>query len=148
MERPAPTETPDDRPDDTASAGPRDAAPAVTLFVCQTCRTPGTPPEDAPQGARLAEAVRAAAHDPDVEVKPVRCLSNCKRGLSAAMVRAGGWSYVFGDLTPASAPDLLAGATLFAGSTDGLMPWRGRPDCLKRGMIARVPPLFFTEEPR
>lgn len=125
------------------------ASPApVTLFVCQTCRIPGTPPEQAPEGAHLAEAALGAANDIAVTVKAVRCLSNCKRGLSAAIVRDGGWSYVFGDLTPASAPDLIAGAVLFAASNDGLMPWRGRPDALKRGMIARVPPLSFTEEPR
>jgi len=26
------------------------------------------------------------------------------------------------------------------------MPWRGRPEALKRGLIARVPPLDFTEQ--
>ena len=30
--------------------------------------------------------------------------------------------------------------------TDGLMPWRGRPDALKRGLIARVPPFDFSEQ--
>jgi len=43
-------------------------------------------------------------------------------------------------------PTLIAGARLFAGSTDGLMPWRGRPDPLKRGLIARVPPPDFQGE--
>ena len=33
----------------------------------------------------------------------------------------------------------------FAQSVDGLMPWRGRPEPLKRGMIARVPPLTYEE---
>jgi len=48
---------------------------------------------------------------------------------------------VFGDLTTDSAADLVAGAKLFATSTDGLLPWRGRPDSLKRGLVARIPPL-------
>ena len=61
------------------------------------------------------------------------------------MVRRDGWTYVFGDLSPDSAPDLLAGAALLAGSQDGLMPWRGRPDALKRGMVARIPPLTLKE---
>ncbi len=149
LERPTPTDRHEQEPDDHGPVAlDSQAAPAVTLFVCTTCRVPGTPAEEPPQGGHLAEAVAAAAADPGVVVRPVRCLSNCKRGLSAAMVRAGGWSYVFGDLTPQSAPDLLAGASLFAGATEGIMPWRGRPDCLKRGMIARVPPLSFIEEPR
>ena len=35
---------------------------------------------------------------------------------------------------------------LLAGAGDGLMPWRGRPEPLKRGLIARVPPLGFVEK--
>lgn len=62
------------------------------------------------------------------------------------MRSADGWSYVFGGLTPDNAEDLISGAKLLAGSADGLMPWRGRPDSLKRGMVARIPPLNFTEE--
>ena len=41
---------------------------------------------------------------------------------------------------------LIEGARLFAGAADGLMPWRGRPEILKRGLIARVPPIDFIEE--
>ena len=63
------------------------------------------------------------------------------------MPAAGAWSYVFGDLAPDSGADLVAGARLFAASVDGLLPWRGRPDSLKRGLIARVPPLDFLEDP-
>ena len=59
----------------------------------------------------------------------------------AAILRENCWSYVFGDLSTESGPDLIAGAKLFATSTDGLIPWRGRPDSLKRGLVARIPPL-------
>ena len=38
-------------------------------------------------------------------------------------------------------PDLIAGAKLFVGSTDGFMPYGDRPDSLKRGLIARIPTL-------
>ena len=74
-----------------------------------------------------------------MRVRQVGCLGNCKRGLSAAMLREGCWSYVFGELSPDSAADLVAGAELFARSTDGFMPFRNRPESLKRGLIARVP---------
>lgn len=118
----------------------------VTVFVCSTCRIPGADPAQPPDGEALARAALAAPRPDAVSVRPVRCLANCKRGLSAAMARADGWTYVFGDLHAASAPDLLAGAILFAAAPDGLMPWRGRPEPLKRGMIARVPPLSFSED--
>jgi predicted metal-binding protein len=38
---------------------------------------------------------------------------------------------------------LVDGARLLAGAADGIMPWRGRPEPLKRGLIARIPPLDF-----
>lgn len=135
---------------DAGTAGtilPRPASPLVTIFVCTTCRAPGA--DGTPcDGAALAEAARAAAGGSNITVRDVRCLANCKRALSAALVRADGWTYVFGDLAPEAAADLLAGGRLLAESADGLMPWRGRPDCLKRGMVARIPPLNLAEEPR
>ena len=123
----------------------RDLAPAVTLLICTTCRAPDADTAGLADGATLAEAARAACPD-GVAVKGVRCLANCKRALSAAIVRPDGWTYVFGDLTPAAATDLIAGARLLAAAPDGVMPWRGRPDSLKRGMVARIPPLSLTEE--
>jgi hypothetical protein len=75
-------------------------------------------------------------------------LGNCNRGLSAAIRRENAWTYVFGGLdAQRDGPTLIAGARLFAESSDGLMPWRGRPDPLKRGLIARMPPLSFAGDP-
>jgi len=120
----------------------------TTVLVCITCRTP-TDPADAPRrGLALAEATsHALGAEPGIKVERVRCLGNCNRGLSAAIRRDNAWTYVFGHLDAArDGPTLIAGARLFAGSTDGLMPWRGRPDPLKRGLIARVPPPDFQGE--
>ncbi len=58
----------------------------------------------------------------------------------------GSWTYVFGGLDVGCASALIAGARLLAGAADGIMPWRGRPEPLKRGLIARVPPLDFAGE--
>ena len=59
----------------------------------------------------------------------------------------GAWTYIFGGLeADRDAGALIEGAQLLARAEDGVMPWRGRPDILKRGLIARVPPLNFTEE--
>lgn len=129
----------------------RDSAPAVTLLICTTCRASGVEaPQETQQlaerdGARLLASACATTVPEGVAVEGVACLANCKRALSAAMVRRDGWTYVFGDLAPDSAADLLTGAALLAGSEDGLMPWRGRPDVLKRGMVARIPPLSAKE---
>ena len=52
---------------------------------------------------------------------------------------------MFGGLDVACAGALVEGARLLLESKDGLLPWRGRPEPLKRGLIARVPPLDFAE---
>ena len=91
------------------------------------------------QGSLLAEDTRRAAAGTGVVVRHVGCLGNCRRGLSAAIFRTGCWSYVFGGLGVTSGGDLVAGARLFATSTDGFMPFRARPEALKRGLVARIP---------
>jgi predicted metal-binding protein len=128
--------------DDGAATGAAEEAVAaadVTILVCRTCRDESGSDAAPRPGQVLADAVRAAAPR-GLRVAEVECLGNCRRRLSAALLKRGAWSYVFGDLTTGSAADLVAGACLFAASTDGLLPWRGRPDSLKRGLIARVPP--------
>ncbi|TIR95401.1 MAG: DUF1636 domain-containing protein, partial [Mesorhizobium sp.] len=97
-------------------------------------------------GALLAEDARRAAPDEKIRIRTVECLGNCKRRLSAVLLRDGCWSYVFGDLETTSGADLVTGAKLFATSTDGLIPWRGRPDSLKRGLVARLPPLDLLKD--
>jgi predicted metal-binding protein len=120
---------------------------ATTIYVCTTCRQPGDPDDMPRRGAALATTTARIADGSDVTVLRVRCLANCKRGCSAAVRRAGGWTYVFGDLDPETAgADLVEGARLFAAAADGVMPWRGRPEPLKRGLIARIPPIDFMEE--
>lgn len=113
----------------------------MTILVCRTCRD-STGSDAFPRpGALLAAAARDAAAAHAIPVAEIECLGNCKRRLSAALIKQGAWNYVFGDLTTDSAADLVDGAMLFATSTDGLLPWRGRPDSLKRGLVARIPPL-------
>ncbi len=119
------------------------AAPVV--YVCITCRRAGEPDSIPRPGALLAAATQRAAIGTEVEVRPLRCLANCSRGPSAALRCSGSWTYVFGALDPGCADALVAGARLLAGAADGLLPWRGRPEALKRGLIARVPPIGFLE---
>ena len=129
--------------------GPLSANPAddiITIIVCGSCRdATGSDARPRP-GEMLAEGARQAVDSSHIRVLQAECLGNCKRRLSAAILKPGAWSYVFGDLTVDSGPDLVAGAALFATSMDGILPWRGRPDCLKRGLIARIPPLPFPKD--
>jgi predicted metal-binding protein len=119
-----------------------------TIYVCITCRRPGEDnnPGGAPRpGAVLAAATAQAAAGTEIDVRPISCLANCTRGPSAALRCNGSWTYVFGGLDEHCAGALIEGARLLAGAADGIMPWRGRPAPLKRGLIARIPPLHFSE---
>jgi len=118
---------------------------APLIYVCVTCRRAGEPDAEPRPGALLAAATERAASGTGVIVRRLRCLANCTRGLSAAMRCNGSWTYVFGGLDIADAGALVEGAALLAGADDGILPWRGRPEILKRGLIARVPPIDFTE---
>lgn len=115
----------------------------VTILVCSSCRLAGVAASEAGDGPRpgslLVSDTRRAAAGTGVCVRSVACLGNCTRGLTAAVFRTGCWSYVFGGLTPDSGEDLVAGAKLFLGSADGFMPFRARPQALKRGLVARLP---------
>ncbi len=122
-------------------------AAAVTIVVCATCRRAGAAEGALPEGPALFAATRAAAAGTDIAVRSVSCLSNCSRGLSAAVLRPGAFTYVFGMLdAETGGPALVEGAEMFAAADAAVMPWRGRPEQLKRGLVARVPPLDLTEE--
>ncbi|MEJ1157196.1 DUF1636 domain-containing protein [Prosthecomicrobium sp. N25] len=119
----------------------------VTLYVCKTCRRPEEPsePREERSGARLAQALAAAAAEaPGVQVVPVECLSVCKRPVTIGFAAPGKWTYVYGDFSevgPEAASRILAAAGQYAAAPDGLIPWKERPDALKKGVVARIPPL-------
>ena len=134
-------------PQSPASQSPASQKPVI--YVCITCRRQGkqdTEAESEPHfGALLAAATECAANGSEVTVRRLRCLANCSRGPSAAVCADGSWTYLFGGLDTTNAGASVEGAKLLAAAADGILPWRGRPDILKRNLIARVPPLDFEE---
>ena len=117
------------------------STPSV-LFVCTTCRAGEEAVEGMPApGERLAQALAQGNACPDVEVRPTPCLSACTQGCSIALARAGSWTYVYGRLSEADVPEILAGAAAYADSPDGIVPWRQRPVIFRKQSLARIPPL-------
>lgn len=117
------------------------------LHVCLTCRqrdAEGNVIEtDEPRaGTRLHHNLEAALPaDAPFVLRGVECLSNCKRACTIGLTSPARWSYVYGDLDPdASVAEIIAGATLYAGTENGLVPWRERPQIFRKGVIARIPP--------
>lgn len=120
---------------------------STILYVCTTCKS-GEAHEDDTQrpGARLHRALTAEAAPEGVQIVGVECLSACKAGAAVALSEAGKWTYVYGHMTEADAPDILAGAAAYAATTDGLVPWRERPVIFRKQSVARVPALTLPLE--
>lgn len=121
----------------------------TTVMVCVTCRrrqggaTEG--PYDEP-GRGLAQTLAdRLADDADVTVTPVECLSVCRRPCTVAFAAPGKWTYVVGDLdADVHLDDLVTAARGYTRAKDGIIPWRERPLPIRKGVVARVPPLAFT----
>lgn len=125
-------------PADPAPA--RGPAPAV-VSVCTACR-PGDMDAAEPQGAAFAAALTAALADrPDIHVCPADCLAVCRRPATLAFSGLARWTYVVADLTDIA--DAAAFARAYADSPNGIVAWRERPLAIRKGVVARVPPLFL-----
>ena len=118
----------------------------ICLHVCVTCRQAGGPDDRALRpGAILHRALTEALARPDapkVRVEAVECLSVCKRPCTIAVSGPGRWTYIYGDLDPATSIEtILDGVRRYAATPDGLVPWRERPEAFRKGVVARLPPM-------
>jgi predicted metal-binding protein len=114
----------------------------VTIFVCASCRD-GSDPERRP-GADFAQALRARLTERGlgIHVQDVECLAVCKRPATIALAGARKWTYVLGDLTTKDHVDeIIESAQRFAESDNGIVAWKDRPACFRKGVVSRTPPL-------
>ncbi|MBS7697715.1 MULTISPECIES: DUF1636 domain-containing protein [unclassified Chelatococcus] len=125
---------------------PPAAVAPTTLMVCVTCRrrqdgaTEG--PYDEPGRGLVRTLADRLAGDADVTVTPVECLSVCRRPCTVAFAAPGKWTYVIGDLdADQHLDDLVLAARQYTVAADGIIPWRERPQPIRKGVVARVPPL-------
>ena len=121
---------------------PRSGDAVTTLHVCVTCRAEGDLSEIR-AGRRLHDALAEdLACDRGVALVPVECLSVCRRPCTVSLAAPGKWTYVYGDLPGETAvPTILEAVRLYAEAPDGLIPWKLRSEPIKKGVVARVPPL-------
>ena len=122
----------------------------TTLFVCTSCRRrigEGDAPEafDRPGAGLAADLTARIADNPHIEVVAVDCLAVCKRPCTVAVTGPGKWTYLVGDLDPTAHVDEIESAVrAFAATTNGIVPWKERPQTFRKGVVARVPPLGYV----
>jgi predicted metal-binding protein len=117
----------------------------ICLHVCVTCRQAADADDKALRpGAILHRALTEALEHldaPRVRVEAVECLSVCKRPCTIAVSGPGRWTYIYGDLNAeTSVETILDGLRRYAATSDGLVPWRERPEAFRKGVVARIPP--------
>ena len=119
-----------------------DGTETVELLVCIKCRGDALPEDEGERPGAVLHRRLSEEGVEGVRVTPVECLSNCTRGCTVALRGPGRWTYVYGafdsagDLTP-----LREGALRYRDAADGLVPWRERPEHLRKNCIARIPPI-------
>jgi predicted metal-binding protein len=119
----------------------------IRILVCTQCRAPGGDPDAPRPGAQLHSALAMALERDEalaarLKIEPVECLSVCKRPCTVGIQGADRWTYIYGDFdAEMSVETLLAFAEQYRATSDGIVPWRERPDIIRKGVIARVPPL-------
>ena len=117
-------------------------AETFELVVCTTCRSPGTDPQSTAvavrDGQRLSDALEAAG----ISHRKQECLSACSRGRAVVLRGAGRWTYVQGGLSPDhNLGDLITMYRAYGATDDGIVPWRERPEIIRKNTIARIPPI-------
>jgi predicted metal-binding protein len=117
----------------------------ILVSVCITCKAADGATVVGPD---MFESVKAAIGTSGyVQVRPVQCLSVCKRPATVAVTSADGYTFLFGDLqTDSGTAALVSFVKSYQKSDYGLVPWRERADVLRKGMVARVPPMRWSPD--
>ncbi len=119
-------------------------ASPVVVSVCVTCKSADG---STVIGSGMFDAVKAALGDHGATVRPVQCLSVCKRPATVAVTSPDGYTFLFGDLqTDSGTAALVSFVQSYQKSEYGLVPWRERAEVLRKGMVARVPPLCWSPD--
>jgi predicted metal-binding protein len=116
--------------------------PQIELLVCTQCRR-GLPVSE--DGERPGAVLHRRLADLSLEgtrVTGVECLSNCNHGCTIALRGPGRWTYIYGRIDELGDLGAIAdGVARYRATTDGVVPWRERPEHFRKNCIARIPPL-------
>lgn len=124
------------------------------IIVCTTCRPPGASRELPAAGLALFEAVQDALLNCELDtgqhtglkLHGLACMSGCARACTVTLQAQGKFTYYFGDLASddETAAQVIACAQLHKHSADGNLARNSRPERLRSGILARLPPVGLS----
>ncbi|MBE9050158.1 DUF1636 family protein [Nostocales cyanobacterium LEGE 11386] len=133
---------------DNATTSPVDVV-SHALLVCKTCASIWQDGKRLGEsgGQKLLQHLQHLAQEWELQdefpIKEVECMSACNHSCVVAFTGKGKLTYLFGDLAvDSSASAVLACASQYYAKADGLLPWSERPEPLKKGILAKIPPLL------
>ena len=117
-----------------------------TLSICMTCRDGREGACDTRGGSRLARRVAeklARDNDPQMQLRGVQCMSQCKRSCIISLAAEGRFTYVFGELDPDDDTHVEALFELvrqYSKAPEGFLKRKDRPAPLQASILGRLPP--------
>jgi predicted metal-binding protein len=127
------------------------------IFVCTGCGSSHKTKQYVVKsgGERLLEQLKILHHDwtlhDEFEIHPVACMGVCEQSCAIAFISPGKQTYLFGGLPgETSSVELTATAVLdcarqYHAKPNGMLPYSKRPELMRAGAIARIPPMPTTE---
>lgn len=122
-----------------------------TLFVCKTCASTWQNGKRVGEsgGEKLLQHLQLLAQDWELQnqffIQGVECMSACSHSCAVALTASGKFTYLFGDFpTDGDASAILECASQYYNKVDGSLPWSERPEALKKGILAKIPPAITT----
>lgn len=127
-----------------------------TLFICTTCSSVWKDGKRVGEsgGEKLLKRLLEQHQDWELQeefaIQPAQCMSACDRSCTISFASVGKHTYLFGDLSPDLSSEeialVLECATKYYTHPQGLLPWAERPEPLKKGILARIPPLSMPTQ--
>lgn len=123
------------------------------LFVCKTCASTWKDGKRVGQSggekllAQLQHLYEAWELRHEFSIQPVDCMSACSHACAVSFAALNKYTYLFGDLPAdvetlnATSAAVLECARQYLARLDGSLLWAERPEPLKKGVLAKIPPL-------
>ncbi|KAF3890384.1 MULTISPECIES: DUF1636 domain-containing protein [Nostocales] len=122
-----------------------------TLFVCTSCASQWQDGKRIGEsgGEKLLKTLQQHHQEWDLHeefiIQPVECMSACSRSCAISFASINKYTYLFGDISPNLSSVEILGvfecASKYHLHPQGLLPWAERPEPLKKGIVARIPPI-------